>query len=209
MANFTTNDIVTGNFRISYPSLFTPRYRVAHTVAVPNPPKGFQATMIFDANDPAVLEIRKLLKAAIVGQWSEDKAKWPATLRAINMKTYASLTGKDGWPIRDGSTVSSGPGTVSIKASSTEAYPPMVVDQRKQELLTEDSIRPGMICRAVVCAWAYDRADSKGVSLTLKVVQLVKDDGVRFGGADNSQAAAMLGTVEDGSDNPNNYPDDL
>ena len=205
MANFTTPDLLTGNFRISYPTLFKPRPRSAQT-----PDKlGFQSTMVFDADDPAVMEIRKLIKAAIVGQWSEDKAKWPATLRAIDMKTYVSLTGKDGWPIRDGATNNAGAGMVTIKASSTEAYPPMVVDQRKQEILDESAIRAGMICRAVVCAWAYDRPDSKGVSLTLKIVQLVKDDGVRYGGADNRQAMDMLSAIEDGSDDPNNYGDDL
>ena len=203
----TTEPKLTGNFRLAFPSIFKPTPKNKDF-----PDKlAYQATMVFAANDPALLDLRKMVKAAIVEKWGEDKAKWPPTLRALDLKSYLSLTGKDGFPLRDGSTVNwagAGPGTVVVKATANPDYPPKVVDQRKDDILDKSKILSGMICRAVVRPFAYDRPDSKGVSFGLNIIQLVKDDGVRFGGGDNSSYMDQLAPIEGGEDDPNNYQND-
>ena len=203
----TTEPKLTGNFRLAFPSIFKPTPK-----SKDSPDKlAYQATMVFAANDPALLDLRKMVKAAIVEKWGEDKAKWPPTLRALDLKSYLSLTGKDGFPLRDGSTVNwagAGPGTVVVKATANPDYPPKVVDQRKDDILDKSKILSGMICRAVVRPFAYDRPDSKGVSFGLNIIQLVKDDGVRFGGGDNSSYMDQLTPIEGGEDDPNNYQND-
>ena len=40
----------------------------------------------------------------------------------------------------------------------------------------------GLICRAQITAFAYDSNGSKGVSFGLSNVQVLKDDGVCYGG---------------------------
>lgn len=203
----TTEPKLTGNFRLAFPSIFKPTPKSKDF-----PDKlAYQATMVFAANDPALLDLRKMVKAAIVEKWGEDKAKWPPTLRALDLKSYLSLTGKDGFPLRDGSTVNwagAGPGTVVVKATANPDYPPKVVDQRKDDILDKSKILSGMICRAVIRPFAYDRPDSKGVSFGLNIIQLVKDDGVRFGGGDNSSYMDQLAPIEGGEDDPNNYQND-
>lgn len=203
----TTEPKLTGNFRLAFPSIFKPTPKSKDF-----PDKlAYQATMVFAANDPALLDLRKMVKAAIVEKWGEDKAKWPPTLRALDLKSYLSLTGKDGFPLRDGSTVNwagAGPGTVVVKATANPDYPPKVVDQRKDDILDKSKILSGMICRAVIRPFAYDRPDSKGVSFGLNIIQLVKDDGVRFGGGDNSSYMDQLAPIEGGEDDPNTYQND-
>lgn len=196
-----------GNFRLAFPSLFKPTPK-----SKDHPEKlAYQATMVFQAGDPALMDLRKMIKAAIVEKWGEDKVKWPPVLRSLDIKTFLSMTGKDGFPLRDGATVNwagAGPGTVVVKASANADYPPKVVDQKKDDIIDKSKILSGMVCRAVVKAFAYDRPDSKGVSFSLNIVQLVKDDGVRFGGGDNSQYLDQLGAIEGGEDDPKNYQDD-
>lgn len=206
---FVTEDLLTVPFRISYPNLFTPVPRSKDT-----PDKLlYSATAIFSATDHGLVELRRLAKRAIEGLWTSDKAKWPPLLAALDLKNYLSLTGKDGWPLRDGASQKGagyGPGTVSVKMTANVDFKPLVVDQHTHDVLDKTKLQSGMICRAVVQACAYRLPSSSGVKFSLRVVQIVKDDGVRFGGGgDNSAARALLTPVETGEDDPNNYGEDL
>ena len=206
--------IVTGPFRLAFPTLFEPRAftdgsKPKYSIVMLFPKNG--ESLLPKIGGPGIMELRKLAMAAVKEKWGEDKAKWPPTLRALDLKSYLSLTGKDGFPLRDGSTVNwagAGPGTVVVKATANPDYPPKVVDQRKDDILDKSKILSGMICRAVIRPFAYDRPDSKGVSFGLNIIQLVKDDGVRFGGGDNSSYMDQLAPIEGGEDDPNNYQND-
>ena len=209
MATAITEDLVTGPFRLAFPSLFKPTSKSKN-----NPDKlAYQATMVFKSDDPFVKEIRKLIKQAMVLKWGEDKAKWPAALREMNLGTHLSAANKDGFPIRDGRLVDwngAGPGTVFIKATSNPDYPPKVVNQNKDDILDKSAIMSGMICRAVIYAYGFSN-ESQGVTFGLRIIQLVKDDGARFAGGDNSGAMDKLDKLpgaEAGADDPSSYQDD-
>lgn len=208
---FSTKEFPTSNFRISYPNVFTPAPRQKD-----KPDElAYQLTAIFQANDPFLMELRKLCKEALIGTFGEDKAKWPGVLSMIQLKDYLSLTGKDGWPLRDGQAVKSqgaGPGTVVVKMTANTDYKPKVVDQNLNDILDKEKIKGGMICRAVIQCVGYDNGGDKGqgVKITPIIVQLVKDDGTRFSaGVDTTAAMSHLTTIEDSSDNPDNYGDDI
>lgn len=206
--NYAGESLLTGNFRGSYLNVFTSVYRDPKK---PENGKIFQATAVFAADDPFLLELRKAAKAAIVGMWGPEKAKWPPFLAAVDLKNYLTLTGKDGWPLRDGASQKGtgyGPGTVTVKFSCNENYPPKVVNQKKDDVLDKSLVQPGMIYRAVVQPVAYQHDQGAGVKFSLQILQIVKDDGVRFGGGDNSKALELLGALEGGEDDPNNYQND-
>lgn len=207
----TTKEFLTGNFRISYPSLFTATPR-----SKDNPDKlAYQLTAIFPANDPFLLELRKKCKEALIGVFGENKENWPSPLNIIKLADYLSLTGKDGWPLRDGGSIKgqgAGPGTVTVKMTANEDYRPKVVDQAMKDIIDRDKIKGGMICRAVIQCVGFDNGaqNGQGVKITPIIVQLVKDDGVRYSsGVDQSAAMTHLTTIEDSSDNPENYGDDI
>lgn len=158
--------------------------------------KKYSITMLFDKDDTAgIMEIRKTLYEATVAEWGPDKAKWPATLRAIDFKTYVSPTGKDGWPIRDGDTVTWNgfPGCWFVKASTNgegpRAKPPVVLDKSRNQLMDRGEVVAGLICRAAVNVAAYDANGNKGLTLYLNGVQILKDDGVRLGSSFNADEA--------------------
>jgi hypothetical protein len=187
-----TENIITGPFRLAFPEVFTPK------AGMEGGKEKFSITMLFPKDNSllipslggdGVTPIRKLLVAAIKEKWGEDKAKWPAQFKTMDFKTFVSLAGKDGWPIREGDAVEwdGFGGNVFIRAASQ--YQPGLVNAKRAPIIAKQEVFGGLICRAQVNAYAYDTAGNKGVTLGLNNLQILKDDGTTFGGRSNPAEA--------------------
>ena len=177
--------IVTGPFRLAFPRVFEP------SAAVKGGKEKYSIMMLFPKDGesllpkiggPGIMELRKLAMAAVKEKWGEDKAKWPSNLRNISFADYVSPNGKDGFPVRDGDDAEweGFEGHWYLKASSDNQ--PGMVDAKVNPILDKAEVFGGLICRAQITAFAYDSNGSKGVSFGLSNVQVLKDDGVCYGG---------------------------
>jgi hypothetical protein len=180
--------IITAPFRLAFPEVFTPK------ASVDGGKEKYSITMLFPKDGSSlvpsmpgngILELRKLALAAIKEKWGEDKAKWPAAIRAIDLRAYVSPNGKDGWPIRDGDMVEwdGFANTLFVRASAQ--FAPGMVDQKLHPIIDKAAVYGGLICRAQVNAYAYDQKGNLGVSIGLNNFQILKDDGTIFGGRQN------------------------
>ena len=200
------NDLITIPCRVAFPEVFQPKAAVANGT-----PK-YSVNLLFptDGRDlyPAIktgaglMDLRKAAYNACVEKWGADRSKWPATIKAIDPKTYLSPTGKDGWPFRDGNLVGweGYEGMTFIRASSK--FQPGLVNARLQPILSESEIFGGLIVRCQINAYAYDTNGNRGVTFGLNNVQVLKDDGVVYSGrakAENVFEAAEPGGFDDGA----------
>lgn len=146
--------IVTPNFRLSFPALFTP-------TAFDNQEPKYKITMLFPKGTD-LSALHAMAKAAAAEKWP-DPSKRPNNLRN---------------PFRDGDVdkpdVAGYPGNIFVGASSKMR--PGVVDQNLQPILSEDDIYAGCWCRAQVTCFAYDKAGNRGVAFGLQNLQKVRDD---------------------------------
>jgi hypothetical protein len=187
-----TKNILTKPFRLSFPNVFQPK------AAVQGGKEEFSIVMLFKKDDPAVRDLRALLKDAITEKWGEDKTKWPPNLRNMNLATHVSVNGKDGWPIVDGDMKSyeGYAGMLSIRAKS--GYKPGVVSRDLEDIINPREVVGGLIARAEINAWAYNHpTGGPGVSFGLQNLQILKDDGVRFSGKAASNPKDVFGAWED------------
>ncbi len=161
--------LTTPVFRLSFPSLFEPKAGPGAGAK-----EKYRLVMLFDKKED-LRALKKLAFDAIVSKWGSDKAKWPANLRTINLTTFLTVSGKDGWPFRDGDAQNYDgyPGMVSVPASSEVR--PIVVDQKLKPVLDKSDVYPGCYCRASINAFAWDNSGNRGVSFGLLGVQKVKD----------------------------------
>ena len=184
------DSIITAPFRLAFPEVFKAKaYENGGTAK-------YSITMLFPKDESAlipslpntngIMALRRLAFEAVQEKWGVDKIKWPASLRALDFKTYVSPTGKDGWPIRDGDLVEwdGFGGQLFIRASSK--FQPGLVDQKLQPIISEEQIFGGLICRAQINAYVYDDAMNKGVTFGLNNLQILKDDGTVYGGRANA-----------------------
>ena len=183
------DSIISVPFRLAFPEIW-----VAKAGAEGGKEK-FSVTMLYPKDGSSlipsmpgngILELRKLALAAIKEKWGEDKAKWPASIKAIDLKTYVSPNGKDGWPIRDGDTVEWDGFSGCFFARASSQFQPGVVNAKTQPIIDKSLVYGGLICRAQVNAFAYDNSGNKGVSFGLNNLQILKDDGVAFGNRQNA-----------------------
>lgn len=206
------DSIITAPFRLAFPEVFTAK------ASVQGGKEKFSITMLFpkDLKNPlipnmagdGILEIRKLALAAIKDKWGEDKAKWPSKIKGLDLKNYVSPTGQDGWPIRDGDLVEwdGFAGTLFLRASSQ--FPPGIVDQKLHPIIDKNAVFGGLICRAQVNAFAYDTTGNVGVSIGLNNFQILKDDGVMFGGRQNAaEVFDAFGAADDLTSGGGSEPD--
>jgi len=188
-------------------------YRVAFVTL--DEPKAFEekgtpkysVTLLVPKDKPEMLlPVRRLLKAAIVEKWGEDRKKWPANLRDLDFKSEISKTGKDGWPIRDGNMVDwdGFEDHWFVRCGST--LQPGVVDSKARAILNiKNDCQSGMFVRVQVNAFAYTTG-TPGASIGLNNVQFTKDDGVRFGG--RQDPTGVFEAVDSGEDDADNYGSD-
>lgn len=197
--NFYGKSFVTAEFRMSFPHLFKADAFNANQTAK------FSVVMVMPSKGMAL--VRKELEAAAEGKWGPDRKKWPANVRKMDFATYCSPNAKDGFPVRCGDDVEyeGYEGMEYVKASTTKA--PGVVGLDRQPILDEAEAHAGVIARARIQAFAYERPDGSGVALSLEHVLIVKDDGTNWGGGSRVRAEDAFGdfTSPDGSEDRGNY----
>ena len=179
-------NIVTAPFRLAFPQVFEAK------ASIEGGKEKFSITMLFPkdgsplipslSKDNGIMAIRKLLTEAIKAKYGEDKAKWPAPFKGMDVKTVISMNGKDGWPVRDGDMVEwdGFEGNLFVRASTQ--FPIGVVDRKLQPVMNSSDVFGGLICRAEINAYCYDTNGNKGVTLGVNNLQILKDDGVVLGG---------------------------
>jgi hypothetical protein len=127
-------------------------------------------------------KFKRAAVAAIKAKWGADRSKWPPNLQAIDMRTFLSVTGKDGWPFRDGDyqvDTKSGkpydgfPGHVSIKISNERKVG--VFNRDRSEVFDFSEFYSGMYAQVIGVAYAWDNSGNRGVSFSLAGVRKVKD----------------------------------
>jgi len=161
--------VTTPLFRLSFPNLFEPKPRKGDASKLQ-----YSITMLFPkGTDLSVL--KNLAVKAITDKWG-PRDKWPANLRVLDLKNFLTISGKDGWPFRDGDAQAYDgyAGMISVPARGDNR--PVVVDKFVNPIIDKDEVYPGCWCHASVTAYAWDNSGNRGVSFGLLGVQKVKDD---------------------------------
>lgn len=172
MAKFARPDfsttIVTPVFRLSYPSVFEPKY---NELAKRDQ---YQITMLFD----------KKTAATDLKEMKELMAKMATWKFGSNVKGLRN-------PFIDGDTAIDSLG--QLRKEKNPSYANMivlnswsknkigVVNAQRQPILDSDEIYGGCFCRAQLNAYAYEQGGQRGVNFGLMNLQKVKD-GDPFGG---------------------------
>lgn len=160
-------EVRTPEFRVSYPSVFKPKYNEL----------GKKYEYIVQARFPKdttdLKPFKEAIKAAAIDRWG--------SLEKVPKKAKM--------PIKDGDEMDDpqceGHWVMDFKAS--ENYQPAVVSTKKDQsgkftpITSEKEFYGGCYARAVVNAYAYDVEVNKGVNFGLGNIQKLRD-GDRFGG---------------------------
>jgi hypothetical protein len=175
--NLNTTEIVTEPCRLAFPALFEPKPVSKNK---PNELK-YQAALLLPP-DYDLKPLGAVVKAAMLAKWGKVIELVPRNRplkKCEDRDQEKPLAGYDeGWKY--------------LNAKS--GYLPAVLDQNKQEILTEDRIFAGCWCRFHLTAYAWEHPEGgKGVSFSLNAVQLVRED-ARLGG--RKDAREVFGSVE-------------
>ena len=161
MQSKTTDKVVTGEFRVSFPSVFKA------TAVNPGDAEKYSITMLIPKSDKkTIADITALLTRTLTAKWGADKNKWPKNMKKV------IRDGDEEYPERDGY-----PGHYFIAARNKSK--PRVVDTQNQDILDENDFYAGCYARASLTAFCYDKGVNKGVALSLQNVQKLRD-GDRF-----------------------------
>lgn len=193
--------IVTPEFRLSFPAVWEPK------AGPDGGDEKYRVVMLFPKSED-IKALKKLAFDAVVEKWGADKAKWPGNLKALNLGTFLSMSGKDGWPFRDGDSqgLEGYAGHVFVAATSKQA--PGVVNAKLKPIIEKDDLYAGCYCRASITAFAYDKAGNKGVSFGLQNLMKTRD-GESFSGRSRAEDDfAGVAVADEGVpewDQPENY----
>jgi hypothetical protein len=162
-----SQNVVTPEFRVSYPSLFVP------TAGKPNPlptdPLFYSVEAIFKKGE----DLSKLIAACQVvmeKKWG-DKSKRPPNIRSPFRDQGERAKHIDGRvilvpPYQEGA--------IFMRFKSKNA--PGVVDQKVQPILDDKMIYSGCWGKAAIAPYAYEVNGNRGVSFALVHFQKVRDD---------------------------------
>jgi hypothetical protein len=146
-------NVITPEFRVSYPSVFQPSSMDEKSE------KKYGITMLIPKNVD-IKPLRDLMMAAVIEKWP-DAAKRPKGLRS---------------PIRDGEEKSDKEGYAGHWfIAARNSTKPSVVDQNVQPILDQSLFYAGCYARASITAFAYDRNGNRGVAFSLQHVQKIRD----------------------------------
>ena len=181
--------------RCSHPHLF--KAQAMKINGAESGKKSFSIELLFDKTTTKLARLLGPLQAAARAKWGEDKEAWPQPLRyAVSDGDVPKMNKKkkikEVKPEHKGMWV--------VKASSSEEYPPKVVDRDpKVSVVDAKRIYPGCYVRVAVMAFAYEFSEqSTGVKYILDVVQF-HSDGPALGNSVN--VSEVFGVVE-GDDLP-------
>lgn len=196
-------EVVTAPCRLAFASLFKPTPKHPTT---PNELK-YQATILLPP-DTDFGPISAAIEAAAEDKWG---ANWRNVVKLVDkampLKKCDGKTTADGRPYSGFEA-----GWFNVKAMNK--YAPNIVDQAKRPILdvpanatpeetdkainaAEQRVYSGCWCRFFMRAYAWDNAAGKGVSFSLELVQLVKDD-VKFAG--RKTVDDVFGTIDTGEE---------
>lgn len=171
----------------------------------------FEATFIFEAG----ADLSELKKAAVevaTAKWGEKAAGWIKDGMIKN--PFLDGGGKQARSQKTGELhPGMGEGKTFIRTQSQ--YQPPVVDQRRLPITDPSKLPSGSLVYPVVHIFAWEnKKQGKGLSFGIDAVQLVKDDGTRFGGGGGANPDDFFEKIEDdggpdGGDEPVNNAADL
>lgn len=180
------DNIITPEFRVSYPYLFRPQKPMDEN----GTPK-YSLVMLFKLGED-LSKLKAAAKQACVDKWGADAAKWPKGLHT---------------PFRDqGEKSSEGyvPGAIFVTATSKQK--PGLVDAAVQPIIDESQFYAGCYAIAELRAFTYDRGVKKGVGFGLQNVQK-KRDGESLSGRNKPEevfkpieGAGVVGATDGDSD---------
>lgn len=187
-ASIAKKKLVTGEFRVSFPSVFKAKAFNDKQEAK------FSVVMLFpksvDLSRPAAGQTVSLKHAAFnaaVEKWG-PKEEWPKNLRM---------------PFRDGDEKSDTMGYAGhIFVTASSKNQPGLVDQGRRPILNEAQFYAGCYARAELIAFAYDQMGNKGVGFSLQNLQKLRD-GDAFSG--RKAAEDVFESVEDTSEDESSY----
>lgn len=174
--------VVTGDVRLSYANLLSPRR--------PNEkadPK-YSVVLLIPKNTRDGQETVAKIRAAQDAAAEEGKAKLGGKIPPGGWRTMPKITDT----LHDGDTdqdLESNPeyaGHWYISVSSSEAYPPNVVDRRLQKITDASEVYSGMWANVSMVGYAFNTQGNKGVSFGLRNVRKVRDD-EPFGGVSRAE----------------------
>jgi hypothetical protein len=168
-------DEVTPTFRVSYPKLFKPELNNL------NGKMEYSVVALFKKGED-ISKLKAVVKAAIEKKWGADPSRWPKKVgadgKAVNAIRSPFRDQAERKKAKDDGTIFLPPGyedgAVFINLRTTQR--PVIVDQKKNDIIDETQVYAGCWCKAYVSAFAYDQKGNQGVSLSLGGIQKVKDD---------------------------------
>lgn len=155
--------VMTPEFRVSYPNVFTPKSFQEGQEAK------YSIQMIFDKGAD-LSKLKELAATAVKEKWGD---KPPKKMRS---------------PFRDGNEEREDAhykDTIFMNCSSK--FQPGLINERKEEIIDEKDFYPGCYAIATVNAYAYEFMGNAGVAFGLQNIMKMKD-GEKLGG-DHSAAA--------------------
>ncbi len=172
-------DIVTPEATACYAKLLVPEENQQGVLK-------YSVCLAIDRNEN-IGQMNTAIHNAVVNKWGKDKAKWPKNLKM---------------PLRDGNEKEKDldfwSGKIFVNASTERK--PSLVDVNLNPIIDPDEVYSGMIIRAAVNFYAFDRNGNRGVACGLNHVMKVKD-GERLSGGPSVEDA-FAGFAKPKSDVP-------
>lgn len=162
------------------------------------------------AEDPTLLiQIRRNIREACVGMWGADQTKWPAgPLKTADFRTYVADIESRKFPIKNGDAKGKPEfaGLLFARAkANADRKPGVVARDGRTHIMEPSQVFGGLLARAHINAYAWtNKKGGSGVSLGLNHLQIIADDGVRFGGGVSIENAGF-GAYEGPEDDPSAY----
>lgn len=155
--------VLTPEFRVSYPCLFTPKKNTL------NGKDEYSVVALF----PKGADLKELVAAVnevAVSEFGSDKTKWPKNLKMPFKKQEDSLD-KNG-NLRDGHV--EGAIMMNLKCDASKNQP-QVVDAKVQPIIDSKEVYAGCYGKASITFFAYNQTANKGVSMILNNFQKTRE----------------------------------
>jgi len=167
--------IVTPEFRVSYPALFSPQLPLGET----DEKKGvYTITMLFQPGTD-ITPLKTLARKACITKWGPDQNKWPAFKHPLfRSGGEADKKDKPGYGL--GVVFCAAKAYAFDRKTGQKRNPPGVIGPTKQIIISPEEVYGGCYGYAKINAYTYDNAFGKGVSFGL--ISFMKSrDGEAFG----------------------------
>lgn len=200
MAKKTYDKVLTPEFRLCFPSLFSPDEKSGKF--------GFRAVWSKDTDLKALklslLEVVKAEKPELHAEFlATFKTKWPSM--PMNIKGF-------GQPFRDGDEKSWDGFANGVYITVKTKFKPTVVDRKVQQIIDPDEIYAGCYAYMTIEPYFYPSKDGGTPGFAFGLRNVMKSrDGERLAGGSNAEEdfASLKQEAEDGKANAADETDDL